>query len=1634
MNGYLTQKMSHVTSFKNDKKHLFLINRFIFRDEGTKKETGEVQGATAEQPKKEELTDAKKIQGEKREAKKTGLSERAGMGREIFAEQLLRDPKTFDAIRRIDSTKPIESQTYEVETLEEILTSTVLAKFFDSGLNKNGVPTFEDFRIFLTSSNLPKKIDKIRAKALERIKDNAVEKVILEKIKQAGGTLYEHLKKQWQSILEKAHSYYEEFGDTSEKGPVGKWMKEHKGTLLATAGAAATSLAALGIYALMSDDEGAEATTEGKKEDGEGKTEKKLKKSLKWQLLSIGFAIVGGILGTMGITKWLSKNTGWDKEKIDGFLTALKSGKADTIRDYIEGSGDEHAEEHRALAELISKETNTNVSAKAIKHVASSKYKNFISVIGRGEEMLLGHLNDIPLVGGILESTLPNREEVKNLLEYLKSKKTEITALNLDKNATVLEVLKALHKENLPASTEAESKKEPISPQAEDKKETRATSKAEPGGKPAEVREAMVHAEYGEMVPLKDALHNYQHDVLDALSGVTKFIKENPGVVSVGGLYLASIESVRGAALGIAHSGYDGFIGLAKIPFKAAKNYPLSALFTVSAILVADHKLNIVDSAGNMMVPKDTANFKKYIRAKIKEGGAWAKESLPVSDSDIDKVVDVLTVGGELQKYIGEAPEALEKVMVTGAEKLTLSKEKLIQEANIRGFDVFETDLHVMQTEHKEDTKEYGDYKALLEKVESLKEFMKQGRKLTREDIATQLGLLGQKVGIIFTYDNGHIIWLKIDESGELPIVKKGPKKLGIDPALDRDKAAEVGQKFAVEENTLNALAKIPEAGLIQKLRLLTGDILFEDAKTDEQAKEVLERKMRDGWSIAWHAGGELLIFEPAKGIWHKYASGPFDVLPDVVKLMRGSKDVSATEVAVEYANGILPVYILGQASALLRLDFKSMGVGQPLLRAALYPVEMPYKAVKFTFRHIILNALLEKQPLKVILSDPKNKIYSEYKGAVNSWARVLGGNTEIRHSREMLIRMYEAKGYLHESIYESIRMESRRAYLTKALDALKGTGEVERVLEKTQLSSETSSIREAITKIDAAIAAEEAKIEHLKAFGTAPSSGTRIPGTEITHEETSGTGLDAEHRYKFRSEEVTIKQSELVVKAEEISRQRVARGETMPSDTITKEAWDKSNMDRAAKMLVEEKLLTPVEVKSKPGTFRIQGQEFTVPAAELDAKIASKGITREQAAKEVLLEKATAHLEIEDVKIVNNEYRYKMGGEWVEPLDPSKPAKVAELKAKFIEHLKEKGLNLDLDKIIGDAKYAKAFRQWTVFEKAFGTAGAVFMFYHLITAQDKKKAFAETAVGFASFMGVESAAKLLMQGKIKDPRILGGIAIISGLALAFGINEPMSKLVEEQIGKVKGSYEASEQGAEFFEKGSIRLISRNILGSLDKGLLKAGIEKFAPKVGLEGLGKILSTKVESQALKKFAAYTAEKGLLKWCLEKLGWRGATGALLLADDATVIGVLDDAIAAVLWASMAKDVLDIALVIRNAYKVKDELQKRKDKNPKNIRAYDAIAQGQIDHKLLEMGLKPEDFSKLDDKQARMFLSSLGMSEVKMRVEHEGVSGYVVYTLKDGDPIGTEIYNDGNEKICGISGNDSYMLDQAMMQAAA
>ena len=752
--------------------------------------------------------------------------------------------------------------------------------------------------------------------------------------------------------------------------------------------------------------------------------------------------------------------------------------------------------------------------------------------------------------------------------------------------------------------------------------------------------------------------------------------------------------------------------------------------------------------------------------------------------------------------------------------------------------------------------------------------------------------------------------------------------------------------------------------------------------------------------------GGSILI-------WNGYKFATFTSLEllanTAVELVKApfSDEITASDAVIEYVEGAIPFMIIGAAYMGGRGWLARTGALKGALHGvghgAIFPLEVPRLHVA-AGQHLYRTAKGKLYDIKVwkgraetvpqIRADQARffaKVSASYDELVTA-ADTPGRNLTVKkwwgkYTRTRAIQLRE--DYLRRFV---------RAY-NELQEALKVQGlPCETIILEKEIQ-DASAIKKMAKFLETH---EEAKV------GAIPSLTPTILDVEPEFVKMEGSGATSKHTYKFNKETFILTESEISTKATEIERANPGRDAAV-------------NWKEAVRTLVEEKYLTPTPIAGKPNTYKFQSREFTFTPEEIRTRVAM-GVSETDAVRSLCYEKVLAHVTVEDVKMVKGKYHYKIGGKWTEPLD--NPVKVAEVRAKFLAELEKKGISLDFQRFAAESK---ALSYFPVLEKIIGTSAAVLLVYHLETATDKRKAIAETAAGFGSFWAGMKLTDWKIGSKIK-PATPGKliartvIDIMGGLAAAYSFTEPIGQIVEHFYARIPGSYGVSGELIDIFEKATTRSTVRMLAASAERGLLK----KLAVKTGMKGISEIFEKKIAGTFMKKIGQIAAKQGF-KQVLKALGWKGITTAALLADDATIIGVVDDIVAAGLLVWMSFDIYDIVKLVANAKTVQNEMVKRSGVAITSFRILDPKSRAVMQEKLTPFGLTVERAHELGEQQLFDILRTI--PETAVEIKRAGIAGKEVWYLKKAEAIGITITDNSGKEIAKISDEDAVKLDQVL-----
>ncbi|MCF7846045.1 MAG: hypothetical protein K9L85_02295 [Candidatus Peribacteraceae bacterium] len=459
-----------------------------------------------------------------------------------------------------------------------------------------------------------------------------------------------------------------------------------------------------------------------------------------------------------------------------------------------------------------------------------------------------------------------------------------------------------------------------------------------------------------ERMPLSEALGNYWADAQHALLPLADFAAQNADSLKI--LAVAGFTTSGTFRKAMYHG--------TKLSLKTAKSlalllpkfiyhHPLTSLFTTSAVLLSWESVKEVE------IPKDTENLFKFLKVEMRKGGN-ALEGLDVSrisDAHLRIIAEILTGKKSVLDLIPPADQMIGGAVDQGIETLHLTQEKLIREQNTLGLEAFRKKL--LYLDNVSPSKETKLAVAILERL-TLKLKSKQAV-LTKDEIE-ELSAAVKLLDVEIVSENGRVKAVFKDREG---IVHH--RSICIDPALSSAKQFDIAQTFFVEsENPFEAAGKA--AGKLldipwQQLRLALGR-LGEDVESETEASKVVERKLKEGWILTVAGGTVSLVAEGGA----KYILGPAEM---IWKLLPGGKEYSCVELAIDYAEGLLPVLAFGIASALVRRDWAAIFKGKVLGRTLAYPYHGTKSALKYLARPL---APRDFNP-KALYNNPKMRISS---------------------------------------------------------------------------------------------------------------------------------------------------------------------------------------------------------------------------------------------------------------------------------------------------------------------------------------------------------------------------------------------------------------------------------------------------------------------------------------------------------------------------------------------------------------------------------------------------------------------------------------------------------------------------------
>lgn len=345
----------------------------------------------------------------------------------------------------------------------------------------------------------------------------------------------------------------------------------------------------------------------------------------------------------------------------------------------------------------------------------------------------------------------------------------------------------------------------------------------------------------------------------------------------------------------------------------------------------------------------------------------------------------------------------------------------------------------------------------------------------------------------------------------------------------------------------------------------------------------------------------------------------------------------------------------------------------------------------------------------------------------------------------------------------------------------------------------------------------------------------------------------------------------------------------------------------------------------------------------------------------------------------------------------------------------------LEAEKLRIDPKKTRLGKYWSKLSTWVGPAAAAMTIYHLETAEDKKKAVAETALGYAGFIGGVTVTERTFGKLLKNP-IYHGIAVtLGGIAGSMGLTGGLEDTVNDYFLRFPGAYQASAEIAHIAELASGAYIAKSALklAASETGVKAA--EKIGIKVGLKGLEEALMKKLVASTLNKRLTAIVSKEVFTKIAARIGIKlGARGAILVAGHAIPgVNLIALAVDAALLPFLAKDIYDIVSAVNNASKLNELMRQRREYAFKNVEILDPPdAKRKFEEQKTALMAQEEE-------KIMAFFSQF--PETKIKIIREGVQGSEIWTFRNGTVEGLAINDDKGEEIVAMESKDMEKLGE-------
>jgi|GEM_PF-5179122 hypothetical protein len=346
------------------------------------------------------------------------------------------DGQLLESINAFDVEKSISEQSEKFENMRPAIYA-IFAGIFQNGTPLSKVQNLQDISsLEFDESTLINPIERVAWRKL------------LEISKKTDSRAFKDLNTAWSEFTQRAYAQYgksdavgkdltgepREKKDEKEEGFIEKTVQFAKDHPVITS--VVLLAGAYGLYRLFK-------KSDDKKEEKES--------SSKWPWIfgggmALTLFLTGKLFGVDNCLTWIMEKFNVSEEKRDRFKKLWNEEKyVDAFQTLFE---DDVNEEAWKFIEKKTAEEGAKIDADALQKVADTKYDDFMSTANEAKNMAENAAGNIEGMSGVIAGTLTDpkqaKEEIK-IRNYLRQNADKIKALNLPENATIGEILAALH-------------------------------------------------------------------------------------------------------------------------------------------------------------------------------------------------------------------------------------------------------------------------------------------------------------------------------------------------------------------------------------------------------------------------------------------------------------------------------------------------------------------------------------------------------------------------------------------------------------------------------------------------------------------------------------------------------------------------------------------------------------------------------------------------------------------------------------------------------------------------------------------------------------------------------------------------------------------------------------------------------------------------------------------------------------------------------------------------------------------------------------------------------------------------------------------------------------------------------------